>query len=225
MLIGLSHALSVSTPFYDGLQKPRIEKLYDLAKGDVCNSAYITTSNHCGTHVDAPNHFNPSGRKIAEYKPEELVFSRVGVYRLPLGASELIREEHLSGLTSSYRDCDALILHTGFGTVRASDPHGYIHDGPGFSESGAKALMERLPALRALLVDFASISATKHEAEGAEAHRVFLGCEGYGERTALLVEDCAIPDEVPPIQRLLVVPWMIEGLDSAPCTVWAEVDG
>jgi kynurenine formamidase len=76
-----------------------------------------------------------------------------------------------------------------------------------------------------LLVDFASISATKHEAEGAGAHRVFLGCEGYGERTALLVEDCAIPDEVPPIQRLLVVPWMIEGLDSAPCTVWAEVDG
>lgn len=222
MLLSLSYALSSSTPFYDGLQKPRIDPLYELSKGDVCNSAYFTTSNHCGTHVDAPNHFNPTGRKITEFSPEELVFRDVREYRLPLKASELIDAEHLSGLDASYETCTALILYSGFGSFRTKDPHAYVHDNPGFSKRGAEALMERLPHLKALLVDFPSMSATQHEAEGAEAHRVFLGCEGYGERTILLVEDCAVPDPLPAIERLFIVPWMFEGLDSAPCTVWAE---
>lgn len=224
MLLSLTHTLSSSTPFYDGLRAPHIETLFELAKGDVCNSSYFTTNNHCGTHVDGPNHFNPSGRKIAEFGPEELVFRQVREYRLSLQPSELIDAEHLSALDDSYSVCEALILHTGFGSLRANDPHSYVHANPGFSKRGAEQLMERLPRLKALLVDFVSISATQHEAEGAEAHRVFLGCQGYGERTILLAEDCCIPDPLPPIARLFLVPWMIEGLDSAPCTIWAEVN-
>ncbi len=222
MLISLSYPLSSSTPFYDGLQKPRIDPLYQLSKGDVCNSSYFTTSNHCGTHVDAPNHFNPSGRKIADFSPEELVFDDVREYRLPLAPSELIEARHFDALGSSYEPCKALILRSGYGIYRTKNPHAYVHDNPGFSRSGAERLMEQLPNLKALLVDFPSISATRHEAEGAEAHRVFLGCQGYGERTILLAEDCAIPDPLPGIERLFLVPWFVEGLDSAPCTIWAE---
>jgi hypothetical protein len=58
--------------------------------------------------------------------------------------------------------------------------------------------------------------------EGVEAHRVLLGCEGFSDRTVLLVEDARLPRELKPPSRVIVAPWMIEGLDSAPCTVLAE---
>ena len=65
-MLNLSYKLSENTPFYEGLAKPRIEQIYDLREGHACNSFYFTASNHAGTHVDGPYHFNPAGRKIAE---------------------------------------------------------------------------------------------------------------------------------------------------------------
>src|SRR5690242_6730866 len=49
MLLLLSYPLSRETPFYSQLAKPELRQLYDLRQGDVCNSFYLTTSNHCGT--------------------------------------------------------------------------------------------------------------------------------------------------------------------------------
>jgi len=50
----------------------------------------------------------------------------------------------------------------------------------------------------------------------------FLGCPGYGDRAVLLVEDAMLPADLTPPSRIIIVPWRIEGLDSAPCTVLAE---
>jgi len=36
------------------LLKPELKQIYNLGKGDICNSFYFTASNHTGTHVDAP---------------------------------------------------------------------------------------------------------------------------------------------------------------------------
>jgi len=48
--------------------------------------------------------------------------------------------------------------------------------------------MERFPKLRALAVDFMSISSPSHESAGADAHRVFLGCTSDAATSILLVE-------------------------------------
>lgn len=225
MLIKLSYNLSERTPFYASLPKPRLNQIYDLAQGGTCNSYYFTTSNHCGTHVDAPRHFNRQGRAITDYELSELVFERPAVVDVPLRDSELITPSHLEPvLAQAPGTTDILLMRTGFGEHRR-DERRYIDHGPGFGRESAELLMTRLPGLRAIVMDFPSVSALAHEQAGAEAHRVFLGCTSYSERPVLLVEDANLPRDLPTLKRVFVMPWLFDGLDSAPCTVFAEAAG
>jgi kynurenine formamidase len=221
MMVNLSHKLSESTPFYEGLARPRLERLYDLSRGDACNSFYLRTSNHCGTHVDGPWHFNPDGRRISDYDIGELVFTRPAIVDVAAGAGHLILSEDLHALNGVRTDCDILLLRTRFGAFR-DDAAKYVNDSPGFSRSAAETVIEKLPALRALAVDFMSVADLRHAEQGAEAHRVFLGCSGYSDRNVLLIEDARLPADLRIPDRVIVVPWFFEGLDSAPCTMIAE---
>ncbi len=224
MFIKLSYPLSETTPFYKGLQSPKLEQLYDLAKGDTCNSFYLTTSNHAGTHVDAPNHFNPNGRKITDYEVSDLVFSKPALLDVRVGRDELIIPEHLGGYPQCRSDCDFLFVRSGFGKYR-NDATEYVEHSPGFSAAAADFLMKQLPDLKALAVDFVSIAAMAHMEEGCEAHRVFLGCSSNNGRSILLVEDICLPDLLPALDKVYLIPWLFEGLDSAPCTLFGEFSG
>jgi kynurenine formamidase len=221
MVIKLSHNLSESTPFYSALPGPRLDRLYDLAKGDGCNSFYLTTSNHAGTHVDGPFHFNPKGRKISEYDMSELIFTKTAVMDIQVSPDELILPEHLEASSACRKDCDLLILRSGFGKYR-TDAKMYVDHSPGFSKAAADFLMRQFSDLKALAVDFVSIAAMSHMEEGCEAHRVFLGCEEYSSRPILLIEDTNLPNALPELDKVYVVPWLFDGLDSAPCVIFAE---
>jgi kynurenine formamidase len=221
MFIKLSHHLSENTPFYKGLQGPKLEKLYDLAKGDTCNSFYLTTSNHAGTHVDGPHHFNPNGRAITDYELDDLVFTRPALLDIQVGRNELIIPEHLAAYVQCRSDCDFLFVRSGFGKYRG-DAVEYVEHSPGFSAAAADFLMQQFPALRALAVDFVSIAAMHHMEEGCEAHRIFLGCDSYSDRPVLLVEDICLPDILPTLDKVYLIPWLFDGLDSAPCTLFGE---
>jgi arylformamidase len=223
MLISFSHHLSESTPFYKTLPAPRLERLYDLSKGHACNSFYLTTSNHAGTHVDGPNHFNPNGRRITDYDLSELVFTRPALLDVQVESDTLILPDHLANCAECRSDCDFLFIRSGFGKFR-SDAETYIEHSPGFSAAAADYLMDRFKDLKALAVDFASVAAMAHMEEGCEAHRIFLGCDKYRDRPVLLVEDIRFPDPMPQMQKIYLIPWMFDGLDSAPCTVFAETE-
>jgi kynurenine formamidase len=222
MLIQLSHNLSESTPFPSGLPGPHLRRLYDLERGDACNSFYLTTSNHAGTHVDGPYHFNPSGRKICDYDLSELVFTKPALVDINASKDELITPGHLGNLSACRGDCDLLFVRTGFGRYRA-DADTYIEHNPGFSAAAADFLMSQFPALKAIGMDFASAAATAHMKEGCEAHQVFLGCGAYSQRPVLLIEDVRFPAIMPALGKVYLIPWFFEGLDSAPCTLFAEV--
>lgn len=75
-IISLSYPVSAETPTYGNLPKPRIMSHTSMAAGGTSNTYAITLYNHTGTHVDAPAHFVPNGRRISDYSPEELVFRR-----------------------------------------------------------------------------------------------------------------------------------------------------
>jgi kynurenine formamidase len=174
--------------------------------------------------VDAPRHFCSDGRDITDYDLSELVYSRPLVLDVPLADCDLIEPRHLeSALAPAAMDTDLILLRSGFGRLRA-DERRYVDRSPGFGPAAAEFLMERFPQLRALAVDFMSISSPVHESAGAEAHRIFLGCTDYRSRPILLVEDALLPDNIPRLLRVFVIPWMFEGLDSAPCTMFGEAD-
>jgi kynurenine formamidase len=223
MLLNLAYTLSRTTPFYSGLAAPRVDTLYSLADGHDCNSYYLTTSNHAGTHVDAPRHFNATGRRIAEYGLDELFFRKPALADLQIEQSGLIGQSNVEAMRVEPADCDILLIRTGFGRLRRDHPEAYVARGPGFDRSGAEAILRRCASLRALGVDFMSISALAHPQEGAAAHRVFLGCAGYSDRETLLIEDMLLPPDLTAPESVRIVPWLVEELDSAPCSVLAEV--
>src|SRR4051794_24909651 len=114
MIVRLSHHLSQQTPFYASLPKPHLKQLYDLDKGGPCNSFYLTTSNHIGTHVDAPRHFCAQGRAITDYDLPELIYSRPVVIDIPLTDDELVEPRHLeAAVEAAPRESDFVLLRSG----------------------------------------------------------------------------------------------------------------
>ena len=41
----------------------------------ICNVSNLTMSAHAGTHLDAPLHFLPNGKKTEDYNPEDFILS------------------------------------------------------------------------------------------------------------------------------------------------------
>ena len=48
-------------------------------------------------------------------------------------------------------------------------------------------------------------------------------CDGLAGPAILLVDEVSLLQSLPPLQRVFVIPPFFDGLDSAPCTMFAEV--
>src|SRR5438094_29985 len=98
MLALLSHHLSTSTPGFAGEGRLHITALKEISTGGSSNNYSIEMPCHLGTHVDAPRHFSDSGRPIASFRPDDLVFERPSLLDIPLGSEDkIIRPERRYG--------------------------------------------------------------------------------------------------------------------------------
>ena len=70
-LIDLSQPLSQETPFWP-LYPPFEVKFIKRKPEHGVNAQYIQTSNHMGTHLDAPLHFVTGGKDIEKVPLEQL---------------------------------------------------------------------------------------------------------------------------------------------------------
>jgi arylformamidase len=99
------------------------------------NAQYIMTSNHMGTHVDAPRHFVTGGMTIDElplewlYGPGVIVDLRDEMDDLAIYTPEMIEQR------VEVRPGDILVLHTGWGRFSqfgaTPDEERYVHYHPG----------------------------------------------------------------------------------------------
>ncbi|MCS7129544.1 MAG: cyclase family protein [Candidatus Caldarchaeum sp.] len=217
MWVLLSHKLSITTPSYDDGPKLEFWPFKQISRGDRSNSFLLKLYNHLGTHVDAPNHFDPNGRKIASYTAEELVFSKPVLIDLSKKEGELITRQELEPYVKTLSSADILLLRTGFQVYRESRPEVFMKRGPCLS-AGAAEFLRGFRGLKALGVDMISISSPVNREQGREAHRILLT-----ERSFLIVEDMDLQGKPSEYRRLILSPLMVEELDSAPCTVFAEV--
>jgi kynurenine formamidase len=217
----LSYPLRVETPVYGNLPKLKITPYKSIAKGDSCNICTITICNHTGTHVDAPAHFVLRGRPISDYLPEELTFHHAQLIDTPKEPGEYVEKEDVKARISNKTDC--LLIRTGFGVLRAKDI--YRTNNPGISPEAILWLRQKIRKIRCIGIDSISISGFQDRPRGRKAHlAAFEKRRDFGE-PLLLLEDVnlsALKAGVK-IQKITVVPWSISGVDSAPCTVLAEV--
>lgn len=207
-VIFLSHIINKSTPIYGGEKSIAIKKIKSIKQGDSCNKTYWSFSAHTGTHIDAPKHFLDKGRSVSGLMAGELFFNKIALAVLKgVKPGYVITESDLGKL----RDCELLLLKTGFEKHRNKAV--YWKDSPALNDSLAAALKKACPSIRAVGVDFISISNLKNRESGRLAHKAFLG------NGIFLIEDMklkslrAVPDFI------VIAPLLLDNADAAPCTI------
>jgi kynurenine formamidase len=219
----LSYPINERVPAWPGSPQLRIEKCSQISEGKPANTAMISLYNHIGTHYDAPNHFIPEGLKISELPLQRFIFQRPLLLDIPKTDREKITAQDLADQADRIACCDLLMLRTGFSRYRVSDPPRYEAEGPGISAECAEYLVARFKNLAAVAVDFVSIASYRDRQDGNRAHEILLG--GRDGHFICALEDVNM-GELPEngLKRVFALPLFVQGVDSAPVTVLAELD-
>ncbi len=206
----LSHLINKDTPLYAGEQSVLIEEVKSIKNGDSCNKSYCSFPVHTGTHLDAPKHFLNKGKTISDLLAKELVYQKICLADIKnVKPGNIINENSLSGLS----DCELLFIRTGFEKNRQKDV--YWKNSPALDVSLALWLKKHCPSIKALGVDFISISNLRNRELGRQAHKAFLG------NGILLIEDMKLKGLKRTPDSVVVAPLLLEGAEAAPCTVFA----
>ena len=219
--VRLSYEIRPDDPGWPGNPTYRWEQVSSIAGGDVANFGILHLCNHFGSHLDAPNHFNEDGAKIAAVPLDRFVYERPLLVDVPKADRELVTRAELEAHDAALREADVLLIRTGWGSVRSSDPDRYAGEGPGVSPEACEYLVDQ-PGLKAVALDFISLASyPRLDPEGIDAHRILCGV-GRGDRYVIIIEDIdlsAYPEEA---RRVYAIPLFPAGADSSPCTVFAE---
>ncbi|HUP25577.1 MAG TPA: cyclase family protein [Thermoanaerobaculia bacterium] len=145
-LVDLSQPLNQECPFWPYYPPFEVKYIKRKAEHGV-NAQYIQTSNHMGTHLDAPRHFVTAGMTIDEIPlewlcgPGVVVDLRDEMDELAAYTPEMIEKR------VEVREGDLLILHTGwhrYSQFGASpDEERYIHLHPGAHPRMCDWLLEK----------------------------------------------------------------------------------
>ena len=157
-LIWLSHILDDSTPLYGGSKGFRITLDKSMAAGDSCTTSILALPSHAGTHVDAPLHFLENAKSVEKYAPEAWFFHSPHVIFFSAQPGQLITPEDLNLAVGLDKDTDLILLCSGFELHRNTDI--YWKEGPGLAPKLAEYFINHCPNLRAVGMDFLSISIT-----------------------------------------------------------------
>ena len=187
-----------------------------MSNSDSCNTMSLTFSNHSGTHIDFPSHFNPDGKTIDDYPAEFWQFNEVELIDLSgsVNDSQIIIPDIFPKPINC--EADLILIKTGYGVFRKTDR--YTITPPGLSADLAPYFRQKYPKLRCLGMDLISISSYSNRSEGRKAHHAFLN-PAEGE-PILLIEDMKL-DVFDLISKVIVAKKKKKKADGAPCTVMA----
>lgn len=224
-IVDLSHALESTMPQYAEGHPFLLQKLTDYSDGYL--SYGFSTSEHLGTHVDAPRHFWPSGRSIDRITLSELT-GRAAVINVVEESRrnpdyELTMDD-LRAWELKYgpiKRNSIVVLRTGWESkwyrpkeFMNKDKAGTMHS-PGFSCDVVDYLAHSR-AVRALGTDTLSIDPGRSESYCA--HKVLLKTDKYA------IEGLTNLEKLPAQGATIVVsPLKIAGGSGAPARVFALV--
>ena len=221
-LVRLSYDIRPGDPGWPGNFTYEWEQVSSIERGDVANFGILHLLDHFGTHVDAPNHFNPGGLRIAQVPIDRFVYERPVVVDVEKADRELVTRAELEAHAAELEGADLLLLRSGWSAVRASDPERYASEGPAVETAACEYLIDGFPGLKAVGMDWISLATPQRMDEGIPAHQVLCGV-GRGDRYVLIIEDVDLSRLPERVRRIYAFPLFPELSDSSPCTVVAEV--
>jgi arylformamidase len=210
----LSYPFASVIPVYGGLEAIRPGKINSIQNGDSANTFVFTLQNHWGTHVDAPNHFFEQGKRIVDYVAGFWVFLEPQVICFDLKPSELLALG--DWLNELNKETDLLLFKACWSSQRDKDV--YHSENPGIHPDVAFYLRKNFPRLRAIGIDWISVSAYQHREMGRMVHRAFLDPQSDSE-PILIIEDMDLSGDLTNLLQVEAFPLRMTELDSAPCTV------
>lgn len=209
----LSYILKNDNPSYGGSETIKINRMKSISNGDSANVYQFSLKSHCGTHIDAPNHFFDDGNRVSDCPAEFWLFKFPQAIRVDLKPSEVLNR---GKWTESIKpDSDILLFQSGWAKVRGSKA--YSSENPGIHPDVGLYLRQNYPRLRAIGIDWISISPYRNRPLGRKAHRVFLDPKGENN-PVFIIEDMDLSGDLKRLKRVFVFPLRIEALDSSPCT-------
>lgn len=213
MIQYLSFPLSSSTPAYGGGESIRIKKCRDINEGDSCNQIHFEMSNHIGTHVDVPLHFDPNGRSITDYSPSEWIFKKCILIELNCFPGDVVDSAILESFDVNH-DAELVFLKTGMGKYRGNSE--YWESSVIFDSSISFYCQEKFPNLQAIALDTISLTSLLDRDMGKLTHRYLLSA---GIR---IFEDVNMDDLESAPKSVTAYPLLLQGADGAPVTIVAD---
>lgn len=214
--VWLSHIITKKTPLYGGADDIDIRPDKQIIKGDSCNTSVFEFPSHTGTHMDAPYHFLSNGKTIDAYTPGAFIYNSPVVVDVAVPQGRLISPGEMN--IDLPADTDLILIRTGFEKWRGTKH--YWNDGPGLAPELMESFLGNCPDLRAVGMDFISISSLKHRETGRKAHHAFL------DRNILLIEDMHLESLAGSsrLSRVIALPVRFHRGDGSPCTIVGYMD-
>ena len=104
-----------------------------------------------------------------------------------------------------------------------SNSRGYADKNP-WLDNEAATFLRIQKNLRAIGIDAISISSFAHLDIGEKTHQILLMADFHLFEPKFIIEDMNLSADLKGMKRVFVIPLFIDEVDSAPCTVFAEVE-
>lgn len=225
-VIDLTYPLNSKNPYWPGPNyKPfKFEALATLERHGAYSGHY-STPEHLGTHIDAPNHFEPEKPSVDQLTLDDLVGPAVVIdlcQSVSLDPDYALKvEDALSweAIHGPIPQGAIVLIHTGWGgrwadyeRYKNTDAQGLLRF-PGCSREAALFLVEKRE-VKALGIDTLSVDCG-HSTD-FPTHHIF------NSRGKWLIENLANLEKLPPRgATLIVAPIKIEGGSGGQARVWA----
>ena len=228
MYLFLSHPLDPKDLAWPGEPVVQVKQCTDITDDCPFASFISTVPNHCGTHMDAPRHFVPGGLNINQLGMEYFCHENVLFLDIPKGDAEGVTKADLEPHADEIAKVSALIIRTGFGKYRNTEPLRYQNHGPYLAPDAGKWLSDTFDNLKVVGFDFLALGSPDPTIPADQTppfcHRHILGY--FSGKFVTAVEDMKL-DELPAgakIKRFFNAPLRIVGLDSSQVCCIAEIE-
>lgn len=176
-------------------------------------SDFMATTMHVGTHMDAPYHFDPEGRRIGNIELSETIrpTKRADVRDVAGPNVEITLADVTDALPAPVEPGEFLFVHTGWADKHAGASTFY-GENPYYAEEIAEYVVEH--DARGLITD----AAIDPGDEGYRNHYTLLKAD------RVIVENVVNCDGLPETFTTWVVPMRLENGDGAPARVFVVED-
>lgn len=217
-IIFLSHFLNEKTPSYGGSSGFKIEHSSKIIDGASSNSQLWTLSNHIGTHIDLPAHFDDRGKRLNGFQASDWIFNSPFLIVKNVNPGQIIEVDET--FENIPMDSDFIIIKTNFQNVRNEKI--FWENNPGLSPQLASWIRVNRPNVKALGFDFISITSYSNRPLGRISHKAFLGIDDK-TKPLRVIEDMKLDELKTHPVKIIVAPILVDGADGAPVTVIAFI--